>query len=113
MRTFASDDAGYIAWLAQHPTGWVINAKRNPSASYVKLHRADCATISELQHGYSRWTTGEYIKICAEHRPELERWARSHLGCSVQDGCHCLQSGTTPQQRCYRAGIGTSLGHVT
>lgn len=93
LRRFENDDAGYEAWLAAHPSGWVVNAGRRPSAAYLKLHEAQCPTISQLRAGYSRWTTGEYIKVCAEHRKELDDWAQQNFGVALQDGCHCVQHG--------------------
>lgn len=88
VETFRHDDAGYEAWLVTHPSGWVVNARRSPTATYLKLHRAGCTTISQLQAGYSRWTTGEYIKVCPERRDELDAWARQMFGAELQDGCY-------------------------
>src|SRR4051812_35358825 len=93
IQTFRDDDAGYEGWLTEHPTGWVVNARRSPSGAYLKLHRAACATISQLQAGYSRWTTGDYIKVCAERREELDAWAQLTFRAELQDGCHCVQHG--------------------
>src|SRR4051812_13882928 len=95
LRIFRDDDAAYTSWLTQHVSGWVINTTRNPSAAYLKLHRATCATIGELRPGYSRWTTGQYIKVCADERAELEAWAHRTLDADLQDGCHCVQYGTS------------------
>lgn len=94
MQTFQDDDVGYEAWLTAHPSGWVVNARRSPSPAYLKLHRAKCVTISQPQAGYSRWTSGGYIKICADHRDQLDDWAQRTLGANLQDGCHCVQDGT-------------------
>src|SRR4051812_24819726 len=98
IETFRDDDAGYEAWLTEHPSGWVVNARRPPSSAYLKLHRAACATISQLQAGYSRWTTGGYIKVCAERREELDAWAQGTFGADVQDGCHYVQYGSRRQR---------------
>src|SRR5436190_1108541 len=88
--TFRDDDIAYTAWLAAHPSGWVVNAQRNPTRAYLKLHRADCPTISEPKSGYSRWTTGEYIKVCAEDRADLDAWAKATLGAALEVGCFCV-----------------------
>lgn len=95
VQTFRDDDPGYQAWLTTHPSGWVVNAKRSPSPAYLKLHSSRCATISHLQAGYSRWTTGDYIKVCAERREELDAWALQMFAAELQDGCHCVQYGAT------------------
>lgn len=88
---FRDDDAGYLAWIAAHPSGWLINAYRQPTAAYLKLHRVSCTTIRRFQSGQSRWTTGDYVKICAEDRDELDAWARTTVRGTLQDGCHCVQ----------------------
>jgi hypothetical protein len=103
VQTFRDDDAGYEAWLTVNPSGWVVNARRCPSSAYLKLHRAGCATISQLRAGCSRWTTGEYIKVCADRREELDAWGQRTFGADLQDGCYCVQHGsrarTTRAQR--------------
>jgi hypothetical protein len=99
VEIFRDDDRGYEAWLAAHPSGWVVNARSSPSAAYLKLHRAECAMISQLQAGYSRWTTGGYIRIGAERREELEAWARHTFAAGLQDSCYCVQYGTGRARR--------------
>ncbi|MBN3511476.1 hypothetical protein JYB55_21840 [Mycolicibacterium septicum] len=37
-REFRDDDAGYLAWLAAHPHGYVVNITRNHSVSAARLH---------------------------------------------------------------------------
>jgi hypothetical protein len=96
---FRDDDIGYTAWLAAHPAGWVVNAKRNPTPAHLKLHRADCPTISELKSGYSRWTTGQYVKVCAEDRADLDAWAQTTLAAALEHGCRCVQYGATGPRR--------------
>jgi hypothetical protein len=90
VQVFEHDDAGYERWLGAHPGGFVINARRRPSPAYLKLHRASCGHIRVLQHGYSRWTTGEYIKICASDRGELIRWAQGSVGGEPEQRCYCV-----------------------
>jgi hypothetical protein len=43
-----------------------------------------------LRKGQSRWTTGDYIKVCAEHREELDVRAQTAVGGALQDGCGCV-----------------------
>jgi hypothetical protein len=93
VQTFHDDDLGYKLWLRAHPAGWVVNAMRSPSPAYLKLHRARCTKISRLQAAYSRWTTGDYIKVCAERRDDLEAWARQTFDAELQGSCHCIQHG--------------------
>lgn len=85
MQHFVHDDPGYQRWLAQHPAGFVINTHSRPSASYLKLHRATCPSISRLQRGATTFTHGDYSKLCGD-RTELEREAR-RLGGAAQASC--------------------------
>lgn len=84
---FRDDDAGYVAWRDSHPHGWVVNTRRNPTPSYLVLHRATCTTITVLQSQASTWM-GQYMKACSDDRAALERWA------------HSLGGELDPCQRC-------------
>lgn len=76
---FRDDDAGYLAWLAAHPDGYVINIARSPNAAGARVHDAGCRTIcGQIPRGGAR--TGPYVKVCAEHLAELEQWAIDHVG---------------------------------
>ena len=79
MESFVDNDTGYLQWLAAHPDGFVMNAARNPTPAYLVLHRTSCHTISGIPARGSRWTTGDYIKICGRRR-ELEEFARRNVG---------------------------------
>lgn len=88
MRHFVDDDAGYLDWLGRHPDGFVINTVRDPSPSYLVLHRSSCWTISRLQPQATTFT-GEYTKICGT-RGELDAHTRALGG--EQKACgHCLK----------------------
>jgi hypothetical protein len=79
----------YLRWLSEHPSGYVVNAERNPKPSYLKLHRAWCTQIT----GNARpgaYTERVYIKVCSDSRQELERWARERIGGALGVGCTCL-----------------------
>jgi hypothetical protein len=79
-REFRDDDAGYLAWLAAHPDGYVINIARSQNATGARAHHAGCWTISgQIPRGGGVWT-GPYVKVCAEHLSELERWAIDLVG---------------------------------
>lgn len=87
MQHFVRDDVGYMRWLAQHPNGFVINTYSSPSAAYLKLHRATCASISRLQRNATTFTCGEYSKLCGD-RIELEQQAQ-RLGGTAQRCTNC------------------------
>lgn len=73
MEHFVDDDSAYLRWVADHPSGYVINADRNPSAAYLMLHRANCHTITGLPAKGSAFTR-DYSKVCGS-RDELEAFA--------------------------------------
>jgi len=70
---FMDDDQGYVAWLADHPDGYVLNCERPPRPAYLKLHQATCGTINGAPG--RRWTVA-YQKVCAETLKEIEAWTR-------------------------------------
>ena len=74
------DNRAYLGWPANHPTGFVVNAERNPRPEYLILHRATCGTITGVPARGSRWTTGGFLKACSEDRADLERWAQDQVG---------------------------------
>jgi hypothetical protein len=61
-------------WPAEHPEGLVVNSYRSPSAGYLMLHRAGCATISGDPARGLTFTGGEYSKVCGS-RDELGDFA--------------------------------------
>jgi len=88
MTRFVDNDDGYLAWIAQHPDGFVLNTERIPKPNYLRLHRSTCRTITILQPKAGRWTA-DYIKICGS-RTELESWARDTVGGVVQPCRFCV-----------------------
>jgi hypothetical protein len=68
--TFSNDDASYERWIAQHPSGYVINTYSPPAPSYLMLHRANCHYVSGTPPRGRHWTAG-YTKICAATAAEL------------------------------------------
>lgn len=60
VESFVDDGIGYLQWLAAHPDGFVMNAARNRTPTYLVLHRTGCHTISGIPARSSRWT-GDYI----------------------------------------------------
>lgn len=73
-REFRDDDAGYLAWLAAHPHGYVVNIPRNHGVSAARLHHAHGRTISGQNPHKGAWT-GPYVKVCAEQLTVVETWA--------------------------------------
>jgi hypothetical protein len=73
IREFRDDDAGYLAWLATRPDGYVINIARKYTVAAARVHRASCRTISGQNPHGGPWT-GPYVKVCAEDLGELDLW---------------------------------------
>jgi len=89
MRRFVDDDAGYVAWLASHPEGYVLNTFPHVTSSYLVLHRASCRTVNRPLAAGRHWTW-QYGKTCSDDRSELEAWAQRETGKSVRACGICL-----------------------
>jgi hypothetical protein len=68
MEHFIDNDEGYFSWLGAHSDGFVVNCYRNPTASYLVLHRASC---SHIQRWEGRRSTCDYGKVCSTHDQAL------------------------------------------
>ena len=86
---FRDDDAGYERWLELHPSGFVLNTRRTPRRSYVRSHTARCPHITRLHPGYTTWTGGGYIKVCADSIQELDSWTEREVGARSERSCGC------------------------
>jgi hypothetical protein len=88
METFVDDDEGYGAWLRAHPAGYVVNADRTPNASYLRLHRSTCRTISGVPASGRAWTVTS-SKVCGSS-DELEGWAAGTVGGELSPCPACM-----------------------
>ena len=85
---FDHDEMGFAAWLAAHPTGFVVNTTRSVPANYRVLHRATRWTIRAGRKGAEpgAFTERACIKICSSDVSVLKRaigpLSRS---CSIRD----------------------------
>src|SRR5579863_3164965 len=91
---FVDDDAGYLAWLADHGPEFVINTYRAPASAYLKLHRATCSTITGVPARGATFTGGDYSKLCGS-RDDLEVFARN-LGGDASPCGLCLRQQSEP-----------------
>jgi hypothetical protein len=101
---FRDDDVGYQSWLATNPDGYVLNIARSHSATEARVHLSGCWTISG-QNACSS-LTGSYVKVCAQHLAELERWATDYVGTPIPpcgacrpDEPHARPTPTKPARR--------------
>jgi Family of unknown function (DUF6308) len=90
VAVFIDNDAAYLAWLSEHPEGFVLNANRRPTARYLRLHRASCRTISGRPARGGPWT-GSYLKVCGD-RDALANWAYATTG-GATIACRVCRSG--------------------
>jgi hypothetical protein len=68
VQTFRDDDTGYEVWLAVHPSGWVVNARRSSSPA-----GAEAASTAEA------WTTHSTVmRASAWIPPECEYHPSAH-----------------------------------
>ncbi len=74
---FHDGDSGFLAWLQDHPGGYVLNSHRNPRPSYLVLHRSGCRHLTSPNA--LRWTAN-YVKFCSPDRAKLENWALTQVG---------------------------------
>jgi hypothetical protein len=81
IEVFRDAEAEYLAWIARHPAGWVVNCTRSLIPSYLILHRADCWTIGP--QGAGNYTTRDYVKVCSLDRSALDSWAEGSVGGEV------------------------------
>lgn len=93
---FRDDDDGYLGWLNNHPDGFVINIHRSDYTASARVHRASCRTIRGQNPARGGWTK-EYVKVCAEHLPELEQWAIAHVGERIAPCGRCQPDGVVAQ----------------
>ncbi len=90
---FRDNDAGYLAWLAAHRDGYVINIARGHNPTQARLHGAGCRTISGQNPRGGPWT-GPYVKVCAEDVAELDRWAVHKVGQPISPCGTCRPAGS-------------------
>jgi hypothetical protein len=83
---FVRDDAGYLAWLESHPTGFVVHCRRKPTPDYLVLHRATCYHIGRPAGGTK--THGGFRKVCADTEQDLRDWAAT-MGGDLIRRCYC------------------------
>jgi hypothetical protein len=76
VHEFADDDRGYVCWVRDNPSGFVLNVRRNPGPNYTVLHRATCQTIARPRDDGS-YTGRGYLKVVAGSVDELRRFTRS------------------------------------
>jgi hypothetical protein len=90
VQIFRDDEEGYLAWLAGHPAGFVLNVNRRPRPNYLILHRATCRTISGRPTRGGPWT-GQYIKVCSHDELQIAAWTGRTVGAAPTRCGVCLR----------------------
>ena len=105
--TFVDDEAGYLNWLESNPAGFVINAYRKPTASYMVVHRAVCGHMnSENRTNYTK----DYSKACSNDINQLLDWFRKRVGANPRQCPVCKPSVSERTDRpAARKGIPTEI----
>jgi hypothetical protein len=104
---FLNDDKGYLAWLAAHDDGFVLNTYAHVAAGYLVLHRASCRTINRDLSAGKVWTV-QYGKACADSVDDLLAWAAERTS-GTPHGCGACRPDvpecpTTPSVAPHRTG---------
>jgi hypothetical protein len=89
---FADADPGYIAWLADHPGGFVLDTYAPPRAERLILHRADCSRVSKPL-AIDWLVAPRFGKACADTPEELREWAAERTGGSPRSCGLCGGDG--------------------
>lgn len=90
---FRDNDDSYLDWLAGHTDGYVINILRSHNPTTAKVHRASCRTINGVPARGDTWTTGDYVKVCADQLADLDQWALDQVGNPIQRCGTCHPAG--------------------
>ena len=70
---FCDDDTGYVAWVASHPQGYVLNQPRMTRPKAPTLHRVGCAAVAPRE-GAGPLTAGT-VKVCGPSADALQAWS--------------------------------------
>ena len=89
MERFEDADRSYLAWLKQHPSGYVLNVLRTHASSGAMLHRSECFTIRNEAFRRAGWTTGFYVKVCSPSREALRNWSLRFIDTLPPDCLKC------------------------
>lgn len=104
MLIIINDDAAYVAWIAHHRQGYVVDSRRKPTKNHLMLHRATCPIIKP--HKRARLTTGAHLKACSVDQEELATWAMEQTGGGLTACSECQpdhQQPRTPEDHARHA----------
>jgi hypothetical protein len=90
MIIFINDDRAYLNWVTHHRQALVLEGRRWPKVSRLKLHRAVCPDVKAPGSRRAKLTTGGRFKACSTAVEELQSWATQETGkiAEVCERCH-------------------------
>jgi hypothetical protein len=110
MERFIDDDAGYVAWVADHHGGFVLNTFPHVNSSYLVLHRASCRMVNRPLAAGRHWTH-QYGKACSDDRSELGAWALRETGKDISPCGSCLSGQARAGQPSRSSAAPLRTGH--
>jgi 5-methylcytosine-specific restriction protein A len=75
VQYFIDNDQGYLQWIKNNPTGFVLNTGPTEASTYTMLHRSSCDHIAEYE---GLTNTGSRSKVCSNDASELYDWCRDN-----------------------------------
>ena len=77
-QVFDSGDEPFLAWMRNHPDGFVLNTTPSEDTSYLVFHKSQCRHIAGDTSAQlpGAFTEREYIKVCSHDAADLVAWAQ-------------------------------------
>lgn len=92
IKLFQNDDEGYLAWVAAHQNGFVVNTDNPPSQlTYPMVHVASHNAISSPTR--TNYTTAQYIKYCSLNLAALDQYVQKEHGRVLHRCGICMRKG--------------------
>ena len=78
VKKFEPDDEKYLAWINDHPEGFILTSSKSLYPPHTVIHRASCDKIKTLKGNAKPggFTERNYIKVYAASEIILENWVR-------------------------------------
>ncbi len=78
IKEFEPDDEKYLAWINEHPDGFILTSPKSLYPPHTVIHRASCEKIKTLKGNakLGGFTERGYIKVYATSARALENWVR-------------------------------------
>jgi hypothetical protein len=76
VKEFEPDDEKYLAWINEHPDGFILTSFKSLYPPHTVIHRASCDKIKTLKGSAKPggFTERGYIKVYATSVSLLENW---------------------------------------